>query len=238
MKGDRRYESEGPFQKTRWGCGNWIDVFAHSVLRNTPAECRIRIAEFQKVYDSLSEGFKKRGLSGSQITDTLWARLSGTCPRCGWRISGEDLGNLWMMGSFGFDRVVVSGPGRAPRFGKEYCPNETCSSSEIVLRWRVPPADNLSPRTANGERLLGRVPDGVMATFTSRDGLHVACMAPKRGKLLVIVDGLPGPEYDGIIDGHVVFSQDGKRVAYGAQKDNKHLVVVSAAALPRRCTRE
>jgi hypothetical protein len=141
------------FKKTTGVQGTGSDAFVNSALQNTSGECRIRIAEFQKAYDSLSEGFKKQGLSGSQITDTLWARLSATCPQCGWRISGEDLGNLWMMGSIGFDRVVVSGPGRALRFGKGKCPNETCSSNEIVLRWEARPVDDLSPFTANqGDR--------------------------------------------------------------------------------------
>lgn len=126
-----------------------LDVFVNSALQNTSAECTIRITEFHKAYDSLSEGFRKQGLSGSQITDTLWARLSSICPQCGWGISGEDLGDLWMMGSIGFDRVVVFGPGRAIRFGKGNCPNETCSSNEIVLRWESHPDDDLTPLTAN-----------------------------------------------------------------------------------------
>jgi hypothetical protein len=52
-------------------------------------------------------------------------------------MTGEDLGNLWLMGGFG----------ESGRFGKGNCPSETCSSTNIVFRWETHPPDDLSPFT-------------------------------------------------------------------------------------------
>ena len=46
----------------------------------------------------------------------------------------------------------------------------------------------------------------------------------------MIVDGQPGAEYDGIEI--PVFSPDGKRVAYAAQKGDKSLVVIDSLPGP------
>jgi hypothetical protein len=130
---------------TEAGNESTIAAFVGEALRGASAECRIKITQFQKAYDSLAEGLKKQGLSGSQITTILWARLMANCPQCGWHITGEDLGKLWLMGCWGFDRAVVAGPGRATRFGRGSCPNENCSSSEVALVWEARPADDLNP---------------------------------------------------------------------------------------------
>jgi hypothetical protein len=82
------------------------------------------------------------------------------------------------------------------------------------------------------EELLGSVPAGIMATVTSKDGLHVAYVVQKGDKQLVVVDGQPGPEYDRISEGSPVFSRDGKRAAYVAQKGDKQLVVVDGQPGP------
>jgi len=76
------------------------------------------------------------------------------------------------------------------------------------------------------ERLLGSVPAGIIATVVSRDGLHVAYAVQNGGKQLVVIDGKPGPEYDGISAGNLVFSPDGKHVLYVARKGDKQLVIV------------
>jgi hypothetical protein len=58
----------------------------------------------------------------------------------------------------------------------------------------------------------------------------VAYVAEKGGKWLVVVDGQEGAEYDGILEGGLLFSPDGQRVAYRAQKGEKWLVVVDGQA--------
>jgi len=52
------------------------------------------------------------------------------------------------------------------------------------------------------------------------------------GKQFVVVDGLPGSEYDGIAEGGLVFSPDGKRIAYGAKNGNKWFVVIDGKPGP------
>ena len=61
---------------------------------------------------------------------------------------------------------------------------------------------------------------------TSKDGCHIAYATVKGEKWLVVVDGQPGPEYDGIMVDSLIFSPDGERVAYAAEKGKKWLVVV------------
>ncbi|MCX7778531.1 MAG: hypothetical protein N2381_10850, partial [Armatimonadetes bacterium] len=42
----------------------------------------------------------------------------------------------------------------------------------------------------------------------------------------VVVDGVEGKEYDGIVKGTLIFSPDSKRFAYGARRGGKEFVVV------------
>jgi hypothetical protein len=58
----------------------------------------------------------------------------------------------------------------------------------------------------------------------SPDGKHVAYVAWRGAKELVVVDGQPGAECERV--GGLIFSLDGKRVAYGAKKAGKCFVVV------------
>jgi tetratricopeptide (TPR) repeat protein len=109
--------------------------FVNAALQKRPVECCIEIKEFFATYDAISDGLRKQGTS--EIADALWLNLTGVCPLCGWKLTGEDLGNIWMMGQIGFDRVIIkNGPGRSLRFGKGYCLNENCSSNKIVFFWR------------------------------------------------------------------------------------------------------
>jgi Tol biopolymer transport system component len=76
----------------------------------------------------------------------------------------------------------------------------------------------------------------------SPDGKRVAYGVKKGEKQLVVVDGKAGKEYDEISGGFppiklapvrfsaVVFSPDGKRVAYAAKNGEKWLVVVDGHA--------
>lgn len=112
-----------------------INEFIDNAVQRKPAECCIKISQFQALYEGLAEGLKTRGIT-SEITDTLWLNLNGICPRCGWTITGDDIGDLWIMEKMGSDHVVIFGSGRAFRFGKGFCLNEKCSSTEIMLSWR------------------------------------------------------------------------------------------------------
>jgi len=113
------------------------DNFISNALQRQLVDCRIKIMEFQNIYETLSEGLKSQGHSASEITDMLRVNLFAVCTQCRHTITGEDLAELWMMGEMGFDRVFISGRDRGLlRFGKGFCPNKGCSSTEILLSWR------------------------------------------------------------------------------------------------------
>ena len=114
-----------------------IDEFIDSALQGKPAECCINIVQFQELYGALGEGLKSQGISGSEVVDMQWLNLKGVCPRCGWIIAGDDLGGSWWMpGHIGSDSTIVYGTGRILRFSEGLCPNERCSSREVVLSWQ------------------------------------------------------------------------------------------------------
>ena len=78
-----------------------------------------------------------------------------------------------------------------------------------------------------GEIHPGGTPESLAA---SPDSKHVAYGAQRGGKVLVVVDGVEGKEYDGIADDSLVFSSDSKRVAYGARRGGKWLALVDGVA--------
>ena len=80
---------------------------------------------------------------------------------------------------------------------------------------------------------LGPLPATMLAIVRSPDNRHIAIVAQKDNKTLVVVDGQAGPEYDGILEGNPIFSPDGKRVAYAARKGKKWSVVVDGQAGPQ-----
>lgn len=63
----------------------------------------------------------------------------------------------------------------------------------------------------------------------SRRVAHVVLLPD--GNRAVVVDGKPGPAYEGILEGKLVFSPDSKRLAYGARKGNDWFLVVEGQAL-------
>jgi len=118
-----------------------IEEFIHDALRGRPTECLINISQFQDLYKALGEGLKSQGIPTSEIVDMRWLNLKAVCPDCNSFIMGNELGNLYMIGvdseRFGWDKIIIRGPGRAIRFCREgLCLNESCSSTEIALFWR------------------------------------------------------------------------------------------------------
>lgn len=82
------------------------------------------------------------------------------------------------------------------------------------------------------ETRLGTFPGSVVNTILSKDGGRVAFVVRRDAKWSAVLDGKPGAEYDGIMDGNPVFSPDGKRVAYVATKGEKRLVVLDGQEGP------
>ena len=54
----------------------------------------------------------------------------------------------------------------------------------------------------------------------------MAYIAIEDNKQFIIVDGKKEKQYDGIVEGSLIFSPDSKRQAYTAEKGNKSFVVV------------
>jgi Tol biopolymer transport system component len=73
----------------------------------------------------------------------------------------------------------------------------------------------------------------VMSTVVSADGKRVA-HAARRGDAnwFAVIDGAEGPVYNRIANGTPLFSPDGKRVVYAAQKGQKWVAVLDGQAGP------
>ena len=64
------------------------------------------------------------------------------------------------------------------------------------------------------------------------NGCRIAWVEQRGAKLVVVLDGQPGPECDGISVGSLAFSPDGKRLAYGAKRGEKSVVIVDGQPGP------
>jgi hypothetical protein len=62
-----------------------------------------------------------------------------------------------------------------------------------------------------------------------RDGNRRAYAARKGNAVYPIIDGVKGPEYDDLGEAHIVFSPDGRRVAYPASRKGKAFVMADRA---------
>lgn len=59
------------------------------------------------------------------------------------------------------------------------------------------------------EKLLGRLHDVIQSPAFSKDGCHLAYATSRGAKWLVVVDGVEGPAYDGIIENGPSFRENG-----------------------------
>ena len=62
--------------------------------------------------------------------------------------------------------------------------------------------------------------------FFSPNSQHIAYIAGRGGKMLLVVDEKPGPVYDGIGHGTVCYSPDGQHVAFNTKQGAKQAMVV------------
>ena len=114
--------------------GASIDDFISLALQGQPADCRVKIAQFENLYRGLSAGFRSKGLSASEATDLLDTNLAANCPKCGMQMDGKYVG--WLLTASAFGAYFGSGAVEVRRFSQGVCPNERCSSNEIALSWR------------------------------------------------------------------------------------------------------
>lgn len=93
-------------------------------------------------------------------------------------------------------------------------------------------------KTADGMRvnhdgvLVGPAYPEIWGLTLSPDGRRVAYACKSGKKWRVVVDGEPGPEYDGIPYYRLIFSPDSQRVAYACQTGKKWRVVVDGEPGP------
>ena len=66
----------------------------------------------------------------------------------------------------------------------------------------------------------------MLSVVFSPDGKHVAYLARKGPRWLMVVDGQAAPQWDRIAEDRPVFSPDGKHMAYSAWKGKKCRVVL------------
>jgi hypothetical protein len=77
---------------------------------------------------------------------------------------------------------------------------------------------------------LGPEHDDIGGPILSPNGDRFAYAARTTSKWQMVVDGVPGPQYDGILGGSPAFSADDRRVAYVGNAGNKYVAVVDGTA--------
>jgi Tol biopolymer transport system component len=104
----------------------------------------------------------------------------------------------------------------------------------------APAGAQTAPGPGVTEERLGPVPDQVVRRVTSADGCHVAMVANRGKRCLVVLDGVEGPEFDAVTgpdhetpdkDGPL-FSADGKRLAYVGRREGTWIAVVDGVEGP------
>ena len=75
--------------------------------------------------------------------------------------------------------------------------------------------------------MLGQGLGGAECHLNSPDHLHVAFVFHRGTNWNVVVDGQPGPMYDEVDVNSLVYSPDGKRLAYRARRGNTWIMVVN-----------
>ena len=81
------------------------------------------------------------------------------------------------------------------------------------------------------ETSLGRAPRGpeVRGRAASADQKHLAYIASRDGKQLVVRDGVEGPPYDRVLLGTLRLSPRGEQLAYAAVRQDRVYMVVNGA---------
>jgi len=88
------------------------------------------------------------------------------------------------------------------------------------------------PDRAAAERLIAPIDSSIWVPDTFRmspDRKRTAYVGQVDDKQFVVVDGIEGRLFDGIMRGNLIFSADSKRFAYIAKEGNKQIMVVDGA---------
>jgi hypothetical protein len=90
------------------------------------------------------------------------------------------------------------------------------------------------PAVRSDKQIVTEAGTGLLRSypFFSLDSRRVAYIAQEAGKWFVVLDGTPGPSYDGIGERSLVCSPDSRHVAYVAIQGNKQFVVLDGKPGP------
>ena len=97
---------------------------------------------------------------------------------------------------------------------------------------RCAPAERGNHSRRIWEIPLGTVPEDILYTSQSSDGLHLAFAATTGGRAVAVIDGKAEPECDAIAEDSPRFSPNGARVAYGAKRGDHWVVLVDGRSGP------
>lgn len=114
--------------------------FVASAVQGQHVESIIDIPGIPTIYHAISLALKGQPVSipASEIVDMMWLNLTAFCPQCGMLMHGDQIGKCYMI-RHEIDqgnKVSVVGGGRALRFIRGLCPNESCSSTTMSLSWQ------------------------------------------------------------------------------------------------------
>jgi len=107
-----------------------------------------------------------------------------------------------------------------------------CWTGFLVLGIGTGWAQDQYPDRAAAEKLIAPIDASIWLPDTFRvslDRKRVAYAAQVDDKQFIVVDGIDGKLYDGIVKGSLIFSADSKRFAFVAREENQQIVVVDGA---------
>jgi hypothetical protein len=145
-------------------------------------------------------------------------------------LSSDGRHAIWLIRSNDRYQLLLDGtPG--PLFDGTFRPPAVLSSDGRHVAYLVEHKKDKS-LSVMSDKTVGPPFDRILpgTPLFSPDSRHIAYAGARQGKYLVVLDGVPSPDYE--LVGHLTFSPDGQRFAYAAQKDKRRFVVIDGVLGP------
>jgi hypothetical protein len=103
---------------------------------NKLKQALIRVSQLPRLYTMIASALSEKRDGTSGVLTLLEQNLSAVCPRCGCRINGEQIVHLAVAKEIGSDNISFGDKGLVFRLMNGSCPNSSCESHDIIVRWK------------------------------------------------------------------------------------------------------